>query len=144
MKPHERLDAALRRRIEELDMTWGELADAAGVHEVTLRAIRRGENRPSPRTQRRLESALRWARGSVQRIYAGGDPEVLPAEETRPRTRSEELLAAWAARDARRAHDQAALEELRELADRVEIAVADDRQRRAVLAVLRALQEEGA
>lgn len=74
MQPHERLDDALTRRIDELDLTWQELSERSGIHEVTLRAQRRGENKPSPRTKRRLEDALLWERGSVDAILGGDAP----------------------------------------------------------------------
>lgn len=113
MQPHERLDAALTRRIDELDLTWAELASASGVHEVTLRALRRGENKPSARTKRRLEDALKWERGSVDTVLAGNDP--VPVTRQRPPTldetqaiaetnryRAERLLANYQALDESR------------------------------------------
>ncbi|WUI00245.1 helix-turn-helix transcriptional regulator [Spirillospora sp. NBC_00431] len=94
MQPHERLAAALERRLDELDLTWSELADAASVHEVTLRAIRRGDNQPSARTRRRLEGALSWERGSIQAILDGGEPTPLGDKSAiRDRETVEEVAA---------------------------------------------------
>lgn len=79
MAPHEQLDAAMNDRRLELRMTWNDLAKAAGISDVTLRAIRRGDNRPSPLTSRRIEDALHWKRSSIDLILSGG--EARPAEE---------------------------------------------------------------
>jgi len=85
MEPHERFDEALQERIDELDMTWGDLSRVSGVHEVTLRALRRGENKPSARTKRRIEDAVQWARGSIDAIYGGGSPTLAPHKAGRGR-----------------------------------------------------------
>lgn len=84
LEPHQRLDEALKARCAEpeLDLTWVDLAKRADVSVKTLDAIRRGRNRPNARTTRRLEDALRWERGSIAAIYAGGDPT--PVTQERP------------------------------------------------------------
>lgn len=94
MKPHERLDVALERRCDQLDMTWTELAAVSGVSEVTLRALRRGDNKPSARTKRRLEDALQWERGSIQAILEGGEAIPLADQpDGRRRESTDEIVA---------------------------------------------------
>lgn len=73
--PHERLDAYMSSRIAELDLSWEDLADAAGLHYETIRAIRTGDSRGRPKTRRAISLALRWTPGSVDSILAGGDPQ---------------------------------------------------------------------
>jgi transcriptional regulator with XRE-family HTH domain len=86
-QPHERLDRLMTARSLELRKRWVKIAKEAGVSVAALGAIRRGEYRPSPHTARGIEDALQWAHGSVDTIYAGGDPK--PAGARTP----EEILA---------------------------------------------------
>lgn len=81
MTPHELLDAAMNDRRLEMRMTWSDLAKAAGTSDVTLRAIRRGDNQPSSLTKRRIEDAFQWSHGSIDAILTGGNPT--PLEEKR-------------------------------------------------------------
>ncbi|MGI8447561.1 MAG: hypothetical protein ACR2MP_10370 [Streptosporangiaceae bacterium] len=57
-----------------LGLRWDQLADAAGVPEAALRTMRRTGSVPRELTQRGLEKALGWERGSVRLILAGGEP----------------------------------------------------------------------
>lgn len=93
MEPHERLAAALERRSDQLDMTWTELAHVSGVSEVTLRALRRGHNKPSARTKRRLEDALAWERGSIQTVLEGGEATPLVGDGGRRQESAEQIAA---------------------------------------------------
>lgn len=61
------------RRIE-LGMSWRVVARRAGVAYETVRAARAGEGGISPLTAGRLDRALQWRVGSVERILGGGDP----------------------------------------------------------------------
>lgn len=79
MMPFERLDQAMNRRRLELRMNWRELAEAAGISYTALRAIRRGEYRPTELTAQDLDAALQWAPGSVHAVLDGRDPS--PLEE---------------------------------------------------------------
>lgn len=74
-EPHERLDKAMSERRLDVRLQWSELASAANIKPESLRAIRRGDYRPSPLTARLLEDALRWERGSIAAILAGDEPE---------------------------------------------------------------------
>lgn len=78
MKPFERLDEAMNRRRLELRMNWRQLAEAADISYTALRAIRRGEYRPTELTAQGLDVALEWELGSVLAILDGGD--ATPAE----------------------------------------------------------------
>lgn len=73
-EPYERLDSAMNARRLDLRMNWREVSTAAGISYEALRGIRRGDYRPSELTARALDDALRWERGSVEAILAGGDP----------------------------------------------------------------------
>lgn len=76
---YQRLDRLMDARRLDLDMNWDDLALTAKISVATLRAIRRGETDPRPITKRRMESALRWAPGSIDAVLAGGDP--VPVEK---------------------------------------------------------------
>lgn len=70
----ERLNRHMEDRRYELGMrTWRALSDRAGIAYETLRALRAGSN-PSDATVRDLETALKWERGSIDAILAGGQP----------------------------------------------------------------------
>lgn len=80
MEPFERLDEAMNRRRLTLRMNWRQVADAAEISYTALRAIRRGEYRPTELTAQALDHALQWAPGSVYAILDGGDPTPLEAQ----------------------------------------------------------------
>lgn len=61
------------RRIA-LGLSWREVAQRADVAYETVRAARAGDGGISPLTAGKLERALQWQAGSVERILAGGDP----------------------------------------------------------------------
>lgn len=124
MAPHQQLDKAMNDRRLQLRMTWNDLAKAAGISDVTLRAIRRGDNQPSPLTRRRIEDALQWTHGSIEAVLADGEPtpiEQAPADEREPtlaelraeleaqrerNNRLEERIAAIEAREHERQQQQ--------------------------------------
>lgn len=78
-QPHERLDEAMNQRRLALRMTWRDVSQAAGISYEALRAIRRGEYRPTELTARSLEEALQWTHGSLLNVLDGGEPS--PTEE---------------------------------------------------------------
>lgn len=72
----------LKRRLD-LGLRWNKLAEAAGISPEALRAIRRGQYRPSPDTARALDNALQWTPGSVDGFYEGRtEPQDLTDEES--------------------------------------------------------------
>jgi transcriptional regulator with XRE-family HTH domain len=73
-EPHERLDQAMNTRRLDLGKQWKDIAGEAGISTAALGAIRRGEYRPSQLNARRLEDALQWAHGSIETVYADGEP----------------------------------------------------------------------
>lgn len=75
---HTDLDRLMEQRRIELRMTWGEVAAQSGITRAGLGMIRRGERRPVPLTQARIEDALQWAPGSVEAILDGGKPTLAP------------------------------------------------------------------
>lgn len=75
-EPHERLSQAMNARRLELDMKWNAVATEAGVSPEALRAIRRGDYKPSPLTARRLDDALQWPAGTVLSYYDPQGPGV--------------------------------------------------------------------
>jgi transcriptional regulator with XRE-family HTH domain len=76
----ERIDAAIKARAEELRKTLDQVAAEAGITKQTLRAIRRGENRPFYKTANGIEDSLRWERGGLYALLDGGEPTALPDE----------------------------------------------------------------
>lgn len=63
----------------ELALTWQQVAEEAGVSTETLYRIADGRQMRTT-TKKGVERALRWQRGSVDRILAGGKPVPLPDE----------------------------------------------------------------
>lgn len=63
---------ASRRR--ELQMDQAGLARTADVDPKTVRAFERGERWPRERSRTRIEAALQWPAGSLERIKAGDIP----------------------------------------------------------------------
>ncbi len=78
---HTRLADAIEKRRLDLDLTWKELAELAGISTTTLENIRRGRL-PRARTRRRIEDALGWEHGSINAVLGGGQPTV--AEQGSP------------------------------------------------------------
>lgn len=76
----QRLDAAMEARAEALDMTWREVAAAAGLSYETVRAVRRGTGNIPGRTRRKIERGLRWPRLVVDRYL--DDPNYVISEES--------------------------------------------------------------
>ncbi len=76
MADHERLDHAIEARTIELGISYVELADRAGISDVSLRNLRKGRANFRPRNVRKLEIALGWEPGSIAAVLAGGDPMV--------------------------------------------------------------------
>ncbi|MCZ4609707.1 hypothetical protein O3S80_39265 [Streptomyces sp. Lzd4kr] len=76
-EPHERLDEGMNQRRLELRMNWREVAQAADISYEALRAVRRGDYRPTELTARTIDNALQWAPGSVYAILEGGEPAPL-------------------------------------------------------------------
>lgn len=81
----------MNERRLELDMQWKQVAAAAKISVESLGAIRRGANRPSDLTARRLDEALKWAPGSVEAVLDGGDPA--PVEQRAGRDPGESAAA---------------------------------------------------
>lgn len=73
-QPHERLAEAMNARRLSLHLNWKAVASRAGISYESLRAIRRGEYRPSELSAAGLDEALEWEPGSVDAILDGGDP----------------------------------------------------------------------
>lgn len=74
MEPHRRLDQAMNARRIELGLNWRDIAERAEVSYESLRRIRKGDYRPSTLAAHRLDAALKWARGSVEKVLDGGNP----------------------------------------------------------------------
>lgn len=64
----------MEQRRVELRMSWREVSTAAGMSYEGLRAIRKGDRRPNAVTKGRLEDALHWEPGSIDKLLTGGDP----------------------------------------------------------------------
>lgn len=70
-----------KRRIE-LRLKWTQVAERADLSQAGLGAIRRGERHPSALTRARIDHALRWVPGSVDRVLDGGEPTPIGSGET--------------------------------------------------------------
>jgi transcriptional regulator with XRE-family HTH domain len=74
-QPSERLGRLVRERRNELKLTQADVQEAGGPSTATLRLIESGEHTAFRRsTTAPLERILRWGRGAVEVILAGGDP----------------------------------------------------------------------
>lgn len=73
------LDAAMNARRIELGLSWDEIAAQAGVSTAFLREYRKGRKGARDLTKALLEDALKWKRGSLEELAAGGHAE--PADE---------------------------------------------------------------
>ena len=77
----QRLAALVSERRGDLGLTQEEVRAAGGPSTATQRLIEGGhQSRYQPRILAALETGLKWQRGSVRRILAGGDPLPLPGE----------------------------------------------------------------
>ncbi|MGA4989972.1 helix-turn-helix domain-containing protein [Nonomuraea bangladeshensis] len=75
----QRLVDHMDRRRVALRLTWGEVATRAGMSQAHLRRIRNDDVPLSSLMSGRLEQALQWAPGSVDRIVAGEVPTEIPS-----------------------------------------------------------------
>ncbi|MBG0814180.1 hypothetical protein [Planomonospora sp. ID82291] len=78
--PRRRLARLMTERRDELGLYWNDVAERAGLTKEGLRSVRGGVGTMRPPTKRGIETALRWTRGSVDRILEGGSPVTLEAE----------------------------------------------------------------
>ena len=82
-KDWRRLADLVSERRADLGMTQEDVRAAGGPSTATMRLIEGGlQSRYQPVILGRLETALKWERGSVRRILAGGDP--VPVSEEPP------------------------------------------------------------
>lgn len=76
--PRQRLARLMDERRADLDLTWNEVAERAGVTREGLRRTRVGSGHIRSLTKRGIERALQWSAGSVDRVLAGEEPEPAP------------------------------------------------------------------
>lgn len=69
-----RLAQLMEERRLDLGLRWNDVAAESGMSVEGLRAMRRDGAVPRPLNQRGIEKALRWERGSIDRILQGEDP----------------------------------------------------------------------
>jgi DNA-binding XRE family transcriptional regulator len=79
-QPPERLDSVMNERRLKLRMNWREVAQAADISYEALRAIRKGNYRPTELTARALDEALQWTPGSVHAVLDDGEPMPVEAQ----------------------------------------------------------------
>lgn len=82
VSPRRRLTAAMDRRRIELRMQWSDVAAHAEMSVAHLRRIRNDEVPLSPLAAASLETALRWAPGSIDEVVLR-DGSPTPLEPTR-------------------------------------------------------------
>jgi hypothetical protein len=72
----ERLDKLMNDRRLELGITWRDVAARAGLSYETLRSARTSDSGMRELTAAQIARALEWEPRAVQRILAGGEPQV--------------------------------------------------------------------
>jgi transcriptional regulator with XRE-family HTH domain len=95
---HQRAADYVKARRGALHLTQDALATAAGVDAKTVWNLEAGERWPQATTRAKIEAALGWSEGDLQRIRSGGVPSTgtEPAAET---SRARELTPAERTRD---------------------------------------------
>ena len=78
MEGRQRAARAVAARRGELGMTQQELADAAGVDLKTIGNLERRGRWPIARTRARIERALNWESGEMERLAAEPEPSIPP------------------------------------------------------------------
>ena len=69
-----RLGDLMDERRRELRLRWRDVAVLSGVSYEGIRAVRNGTGDIRMLTQRGIEDALQWERGSIRSVLDGGDP----------------------------------------------------------------------
>lgn len=118
-QPHERLDKAMNARRLELRMTWREVSLSAEISYEALRAIRKGDYRPTELTARALDAALQWVPGSMYAVLDGGEPVTTEEQAATERTAGEHADSRAAAREADARQSAPTLDQELELAGRL-------------------------
>jgi transcriptional regulator with XRE-family HTH domain len=80
----ERLAEAVRSRRYRLGMSQQAVADAASVSLRSIGNLERGEGVPQLGKRLAIETALRWAPGSIEAVMRGEDPTELSLETRQP------------------------------------------------------------
>jgi transcriptional regulator with XRE-family HTH domain len=89
----QRLGNLIRARRRDLGLyTVVDAARRADISRDTLAKVEAGE-RAKPVTYRKLEQALDWAPGSIDRILDGGDPAAKPSPDPAPLRTPDRALA---------------------------------------------------
>jgi transcriptional regulator with XRE-family HTH domain len=76
-----RLGKAIADARRASDCTQEQFADAIGVKRGALQNIERGKIKTVTTTLRVIESKLGWAKGSIEAVLEGGDPQGAPEPE---------------------------------------------------------------
>lgn len=74
--PRQRLARLMDERRAELQLTWSEVAERAGITREGLRRTRTGTGHIRSLTKVGIERALSWAPGSIEDILQGGEPRI--------------------------------------------------------------------
>jgi transcriptional regulator with XRE-family HTH domain len=145
MTSHEdrsRVGGYIERRRGALNLTREELAEKAGVNAKTIYRLEREGRWPIARTRSRIEAALGWTNGDLQRIAEGLEPTVVIDTEPDQDSAGDALLAAAGTPAfAAMAEDYIARlpEEEREVAERIyrDFAEAQERNQQALGRMIR-------
>jgi transcriptional regulator with XRE-family HTH domain len=95
---HQRAADYVKARRGALHLTQPALAAKAGIDAKTVWNLEAGERWPQATTRAKIEAALGWAEGDLQRIRGGGVPST-GAEPTAETSRGRELTPAERTRD---------------------------------------------
>lgn len=85
--PDTELGRHMDDRRNDLGMTWDDIARLSGLSRQTLYDIRKGNTdlrRMRSSTKRKIETAFKWERGTVERAVLDGIPPAPAAEPTGP------------------------------------------------------------
>lgn len=67
----------MEERAEKLEITWTAIAKSTGLGIDTLNRAKRNIGPMRPTNRRKLERALWWGPRSIDKILAGGEPDLL-------------------------------------------------------------------
>ena len=78
--------AAIKARRLQLGMAELAFVTAAGIDAKTLQRLEDGTRWPWESTRLKIEQALKWSPGDIEKLRAGGEPTPLPDAEPQPST----------------------------------------------------------
>lgn len=78
-----RLDQEMNDRRLQLDLTWKQVAERAGITEFHLQRIRSGKAGLTDRAASKIDRSMGWKLGSTKQLYNTGSEPALASAQTR-------------------------------------------------------------